>query len=118
MLDKEALDKQHAVAAVWDKIREQEAKIRYGNRTWWEKAFDAAGLWRVAGVLSHASIIGKLTAAAVTRTGGQVLEDVAIGGALRKFRATRGLMKKASEGGAIEGQVDVRGRTYMASLRA
>ena len=106
VLDQQAMDLKGNLEAAWKKQKDIVANIRYSNRSWWEKAMDAVGGTRVAFVLSHLGIIGKLTASAVTQIGTKFGEDVAIGGALRKVPIVKGIMRRASEGGATEGIVD------------
>lgn len=107
VVDSEAMDLKNKLETAWNKQRDIVSKIRYANRPWWEKVMDAVGGARVAGVLSHASIIGKLTASAVTQIGTKFVQDVGVGSILKKLPFAKDIMKRASEGGATEGIVDV-----------
>ena len=77
LLDQEGRERKQALEAVRQKSKQREMEIRRKNRYWWEKTLDLAGGWRVAGGLSHLSIVGKLTASAVTQLGTKFGEDVA-----------------------------------------
>jgi hypothetical protein len=99
VLDKEAMDLKTQVESKWDDIRKAEARLRAANRTKTEKAFDIAGKYTVAGVLSGVGIFGKLAGAAAARFVTLPAEE-AVGGGLSKLPLLSKIAAKApSEGG-------------------